>query len=64
MTMKTAIKATLASVTDALAAAGSKIPAIAQLTITHAGTSVTLTPAAPVQVAPPPAPPVCPHCGK
>ena len=63
MTMKT-IKATIASITDALAEAGSKIPALAQFTITHAGTSVTIVPTAPVQVVPPPAPAVCPHCGK
>lgn len=55
-----AIRSAAASLTDALAAIGERMPGVAQLTIQTPLASVTLTP----KPSPTPTPPACPHCGK
>ena len=52
-------KLAAASLTDALAALGSRLPAVTQITASVAGVTVTVTPAAKPASAPP-----CSHCGR
>lgn len=51
------LKAKLAAVTDALAEVGARLPALAQVTVSAGGVTVTVNPK------PPEAPKVCPSCG-